>query len=74
MKKLLLVLMMLIPLSACQYNTEYGECIGLDDDQNPALVYDLSTRNIVLGVVFSQMLVPPIYVALEATHCPVRKR
>lgn len=59
-------------LSGCTFNTEYGECLGLDDDsdRNPALKYELSTWNIVMGVLFVETLVAPIVVGLEATYCP----
>ena len=60
-------------LSGCTFNTEYGECLGLDDDndRNPALKYELNTKNIVLGVIFVETLAAPIVVGLEATYCPV---
>lgn len=71
MKKLFIILAMLV-LAGCTTRTEYGKCIGLADDEDPKLTYKLSAYNISLAVVFSWLLlVPPIYVAVEYTYCPI---
>lgn len=57
--------------TGCTSKTEFGDCIGLDDEKNPDLVYDVSTNNIVTGVIFFQLIAPPVIVALEEFYCPV---
>lgn len=62
----------LLTLTACEYDREHGECVGVDDDKNPALEYEVSTRNAILAVLGAEMaLIPPVVVLLEATYCPV---
>lgn len=61
-------------LAGCTFSNDYGECIGLDDQEQPHLKYEISTWNIVMGVLFVEMLVPPVVVALEATKCPTGRR
>jgi len=69
MKKLLIIL--LIGLSGCTSHTSYGDCIGAFDDKNPSLVYKLNVWNLVVGVFFVGMVVPPIVVIADETLCPV---
>lgn len=67
----LLVVCTLTLIAGCQSRTDYGSCIGLGEKQNPALRYRLSARNIAIGVVFIELIVPPIVVATDETFCPV---
>lgn len=71
MKKLLILSTILIALSSCTSKTEFGPCIGAFEDKNPAKVYHVSTWNVILAIVFSEMLLPPIFVILDETNCPV---
>lgn len=57
----------------CESSTQYGSCVGLNDAKDPTLVYKYSTRNIILGVVFFQLVAPPIIVGLNELECPVGK-
>jgi len=70
MKRLIPLLLSVLMASSCVFNNEHGECVGFDDEQDPALEYNLSTRNFVLGIVFIQTLAVPIVVGLEAAYCP----
>jgi len=71
MKKLTILFILLVLLSGCTTRTEYGNCIGAFDDKNPSLVYKLSTWNLIIGVFFIGMVVPPIVVVADETLCPV---
>jgi len=71
MKKLAILFILLVLLSGCTTRTEYGNCIGAFDDKNPSLVYKLSTWNLIIGVFFIGMVVPPIVVVADETLCPV---
>ena len=79
MKKALMYLFLFIlsfNLIACTSSTEYGNCVGLPDieeakKQNPNIIYKISTKNVILGVIFVEMIIPPIIVVLDETYCPV---
>jgi hypothetical protein len=58
-------------MSACVSETEYGKCIGAFDEPKPGLVYKLSVRNLVIGIIFIEMIVPPIVVVADEMRCPV---
>lgn len=72
MKKIILIGCLL--LAGCVNHTEYGKCVGLGDKQDPALEYKISVRNIIVGIVFVEMIAPPVYVAVDETFCPVGNR
>lgn len=50
------------------------ECIGIGEDKHPDYEYEVDVLNIVGAVIFFELIIPPIYVALEAVRCPVRKK
>jgi len=58
-------------LSGCVSRTDYGQCVGLGDKQNPKLRYRVSARNVIVGIVFVELIAPPVYVVLDETFCPV---
>ncbi len=64
-------LICLLILSACTSKTEWGDCVGLNDDEDPSLNYRYSAWNIAMGVIFVEMIFPPIVVALNELRCPV---
>lgn len=66
----LLAFVVLVLLAGCETRTDYGACIGAFDKQNPKLNYKLSVRNTLVGVVFVEMIVPPIVVIADETLCP----
>jgi hypothetical protein len=67
----LLLLAAALLLGGCQSRTDYGACVGLGDKQDPKLHYKASVRNIVLGIVFVEVIVPPVYGAVDEFYCPV---
>jgi hypothetical protein len=69
--KLLASLLVMIALCGCVSKTEFGECIGITDDKNPQLVYKVSARNVVIGIIFFEVIVPPVVVLVDETYCPV---
>jgi ABC-type uncharacterized transport system auxiliary subunit len=73
MKKLLLIAALMATLTGCTSSTQYGECVGLadEDSADPKLKYDVSTKNVVLAVVFSETIVVPAVVILGEYKCPV---
>ena len=69
--KFLVACLMALGLVGCTSETPFGRCVGAFDDKDPALVYRVSTKNVVLAVFFSELIVPPVIVVLNETHCPV---
>ena len=69
MKRALAVLIM-IALAGCESRTDYGSCVGLGEKQNPKLHYKLSSQNIVVAVIFFELIAPPIVVVSDETFCP----
>jgi hypothetical protein len=69
----LLALLLLVSLLGCESSTKYGRCVGINDVKDPTLVYKYSARNLIIGVVFFQMIAPPILVGLNELQCPVGK-
>lgn len=73
MRKLFLALA-LVMIFGCKPSTEYGECIGFDDDKKPELVYNVSVRNAFWSVVGIQFILPPIWWAVDFVYCPVGEK
>ena len=57
-------------LPGCTGHTEYGECIGAFDDNDPHLVYAASGWNIFLAIVFSETILVPAIVVISEVKCP----
>lgn len=47
-------------------------CIGAFDMQDPRFVYKMSVWNVTLGILFAELIIPPVIVLANATFCPVR--
>lgn len=73
MKKIAAVAL-LMTLVGCTSRTELGECIGAFDDGDPGLVYSTNGWNVAMGVIFFELVVPPIVVLANETKCPVRRK
>lgn len=74
MKKTLALVLAAALLAGCTARTEHGECIGVFDDKDPKLVYKLSAWNLVMGLLFVELLVPPVVVLVDQTFCPIGKK
>lgn len=69
MKKLIFSTLLL--MSACTSKTEFGDCVGIDDTEDTKLIYKYNKKNIILGIVFIEALLPPLFVVLDELKCPV---
>ncbi len=58
----------------CTTKTQFGECVGISDPGDPRLVYRPSVFNIVTGIVFMELIFPPVIVVVDQFYCPVGKR
>lgn len=66
-----LFLASLVILTGCTQRNSYGDCVGLDDKKDPKLEYKLSIWNIAMGILFMELLIPPIVVVADELECPV---
>lgn len=69
-----LIIVGLLILSSCTSKNQYGDCIGLNQKENPKLKYQYSAGNIAVAVVFAEMVAPPIIVLLNELKCPVGEK
>lgn len=77
MKRLLAGLLMLALFAqGCVSETQYGDCQGVATEQNkkPDLVYRANIWNFVLGCIFIETVIVPIYVIGWAMECPTGKK
>lgn len=71
MKLVVLALSVLLVFSSCTSSNELGKCVGISQGQDPKLNYELSIWNAALGIIFFEMIIPPIMVLHHETYCPV---
>jgi hypothetical protein len=66
----------LVMTSACRSETAYGECLGIqqNEEKDPTLVYDVSVRNLVVGGFLFWTIAVPAVVLLSDFQCPVKKK
>ncbi len=73
MKKIIVSLLSIALLSGCTSKTDFGKCVGLGEKQDPKLEYKVSGWNLFVGIVFIELILPPILVATDELYCPVAK-
>ena len=61
-------------LVGCTAGNRFGSCVGVMDEKDPALIYELSYWNLAVGVLFSETLIIPAVVILKECECPVGRR
>jgi hypothetical protein len=70
MRKLFVICALAAALVGCE-NSRHGEpCVGIVDEKNPDVKYEVSGRNLVVGFIFSETLFVPAYVILKDLECP----
>lgn len=70
MKKVLAICLIATLLVGCTSSTQFGPCVGFAEQQNPKLTYKVSGWNLAMGIIFFELIVPPIIVATDETLCP----
>lgn len=74
MKKLAALVLVGLLMVGCTSETPLGDCKGLTDKKDPALVYEYDTGNVVLAVIFSETIIVPLIVVLSSLECPIARR
>jgi hypothetical protein len=70
-KRILATCAILLLLAGCTERTQFGECKGIGEDQNPKLSYKVNAWNLIMGLFFVELIVPPVIVATDEFYCPV---
>lgn len=78
LKQLMIVWSLILAASlagGCATKTEFGSCKGLvtKAEKDPKLKYEVSTRNVVLAVLFSSTLLWPAATASFWIWCPTSR-
>lgn len=74
MKKTIAIALLVSILAGCTSSTEHGPCIGAFDEKNPKLEYKVSAWNAALAILFFGLVLPPVFVVVDETFCPVGKK
>lgn len=74
MKSILLACVVVMVLAGCTSSTEFGPCVGIGEDKNPALQYKLSANNLVWAILGFEIIAPPVIVAVNEIYCPVGRK
>jgi len=69
--KYLMILITMLTLISCTSKTEFGNCIGAFDDKDPTKIYKASAWNISMAILLTGLVLPPVYVIVDETFCPV---
>ena len=74
MRPITTLLIIALLAAGCTSSTPYGQCVGVNDEQNPGLIYHYSAWNIGLAVVLWETIVVPLVVVFTQLKCPVADR
>ncbi len=74
MKRTFIIVLSTVLLLGCNTHSQYGKCICLADDKNPALIYKVDAWNVFLEIVFFKTIIVPLYVVIDNAFCPVDKK
>ena len=71
MKHILFALVLTLTAQACKTESATGPCVGLADEKDDGIKYELSYRNLWLALIFSETLIVPFVVITKQLECPV---
>lgn len=64
----------LISATGCTERTQYGECWGFAEDQDPNLTYSIDVGNVVIGAVFAETFIVPAWTVMDMVKCPTGRK
>lgn len=67
-------ILLCVAIAGCTSRNEFGPCIGAFDDKDPHIIYKVSGWNLAMGLIFIEMILPPILVVTDETFCPIGKK
>ena len=66
--------MLLVVLVGCTSGNRAGRCIGAFDTPKAGVEYETSGWNIAMGIIFVELVIPPVLVIANETRCPVEAK
>jgi len=60
--------------TACSGSNEHGDCIGIIEEGDPELTYNISVWNTVWSVLFFGTVLAPVFWATDYAKCPTGHR
>lgn len=78
MKRLALMSAALL-LTACESERTLSDgktrpCVGINAVKDSTVVYEYSARNVAVGLIFIELIIPPVKVVFNELECPARLR
>jgi len=71
MFKKLVFISLILSVIGCDSQTKYGSCVGAFDNKDPKKIYKIDGWNLAMGIIFFEMVVPPVSVVVDETFCPI---
>lgn len=71
MKRIACIAIVVSMLVGCTQRNAKGECVGLAEDKQSGVEYDISYLNVFLAFLLSETMVVPIVVGGWMLECPV---
>jgi hypothetical protein len=74
--KIISISLLTIAIAGCQSVSTLPDgrnaaCVGINGVKDPQYVYNYSVRNIVLGIIFIELIIPPVIILFDELQCPV---
>jgi len=74
MNYLIKIILVLTFLAGCRTEVNKVPCVGLNGKKVPGVEYEYSAQNIIAGIIFIELIIPPVIVVLEGLECPVEAK
>jgi hypothetical protein len=73
MRRLFAILAVAAMMAGCESSRHGLPCLGIteSDQKVPGVHYEVSIKNVVVGIIFSQTLIVPAVVVLKEFECPM---
>lgn len=71
MKKFLLIATTIALLTGCTRSTSYGQCVGVMEEKESHLKYEVSYWNAFVAFIFLETIIVPIVYVSSDISCPV---
>lgn len=68
--KMFLAVSLIFSAVGCTEKTQYGKCIGVNQEENPTKVYKANWWNIFVATMLAETIVVPIVTVLNQYKCP----
>lgn len=70
LNKIVAIVLLLLTIS-CVSKTNYGQCVGIQEKQNPNLTYKINWWNVFISFTFIKAVFPVVILFDRCLYCPV---